>query len=121
MSRLSVKILSLLFLLAFSCAAETNSSVSAQQLYENGEYKKAGEIFASRLQEGDPESSRYLGHMFAYGQGVKKDCRKAGFFFFYCAKKGDKRCFKEIGDLYKNGVCVRKDAKKAQYYYSLSR
>lgn len=93
----------------------------AEDLYEKKEFGEAGEIFAKRFQEGDSEAARFLGRMFAYGEGVKKDCKKAGWFFYFCAKKKNAACFKEIGDLYAKGVCVKKDSKKAQYFYNRSK
>lgn len=89
------------------------------KLFNNKEYEKAGDIFATLFAEGNFESTTYLAQIFGLGLGIERDCKKAAFFVFSGLKESVCENNKVLSDWYKNGICTNKNIEKSQKYESL--
>lgn len=89
------------------------------QLFNEKEFEKAGDIFATLFTEGNFESTTYLSQIFALGLGIEKDCKKAAFFLFSGLRENICENNKILSDWYKNGICTDKNIEKSKKYESL--
>ena len=90
-----------------------------KKLFNEKEYEKAGDIFATLFTEGNFESTTYLAQIFALGLGIERDCKKAAFFVFSGLKENICDTNKVLSDWYKNGICTNKNLEKSEKYESL--
>ncbi len=107
------------FILALVMTLFSNAGTfkEAEKLSREKRYKEAIEIYRELAQKDHAKALSRLGHMYYFGQGVKKDCKKAEEFYIRSAQKGYADAYFSLGSAYHSGGCFKKDYKKALYYY----
>ena len=90
--------------------------VSEDVISRDGE--KAAYYYDLSLKRGYGKASRYLGHMYYYGQnGLAVDYAKAADYYRIGAESGDYTCSHLYADCLYNGIGVEKDPEKAIELY----
>lgn len=82
--------------------------------YDNGNYKKAFELFMKSENHGNVRVQTVLGLMHANGLGVKQDYTKAFEWYSKSANQGVAEAQYNLGFMYANGKGVRQDKKIAK-------
>lgn len=67
--------------------------------------------------EGNAEAQFYLGHMYYFGDDVKKDLALAASWFRKAAEQGNATAQFNLGVMYRKGLGVSKDAAQAVIWY----
>lgn len=105
----------ILIIILFATCLFAQTIDGAKELFDNGQYDKAIEIFKNHEDKSDVQY--YLGKAYLYGMGVEKDLKKA---FNYATKSTDAKNSDGINllaVLYANGDGVQKDEMQALIYY----
>lgn len=87
---------------------------------ENGEYKKAFDIFEREAKRGNDYAMYELGVCYMSGVGVSKDYKMALYYFNQAGYNLNPKGLIAAGQMHENGLGVKKDAKKAIKYYELA-
>ena len=89
----------------------------ADKAYEDGDYKKAFELFQARALDGELKAQNYLGVMYDEGRGVAEDDAMAVKWYRKAAQAGDANSQANLGWMYLNGLGIEQDAKQAVQWY----
>ncbi|KAL7533064.1 hypothetical protein ACHAXR_005015 [Thalassiosira sp. AJA248-18] len=82
--------------------------------------EEALEKIEKRIEVGDANAMRVLGHRYYKGDGVPQDSNKALELYHQAAMLGCAESHYVIGGVYFNGKGVEKDVKKAKYHWELA-
>lgn len=91
----------------------------ATEDFNNENYKEAFAKFHQIANDG-VVAKYYMGHMYEFGLGVKKDIKRAASFYKMSADDGFDVAQNDIGNAYLKGLGVEKSIKNAIYYYQLA-
>lgn len=109
MNRLGICLI--LALVAMSARADFNDGVAA---YVRGEYDKAAKIFLPLAENaGDPYAQRFLGEMYAKGQGVEQNYEQAIKWYRSSAENGVAASQYKLGLMYRDGQGLAQDMEYA--------
>lgn len=97
-----------------------DNSQTPQQLYDEGRYSEAFEIWARRANEGDVNAQIKISGMYARGEGVKKDPEMSVFWVKKAALRGDRGAQHYLARSYERGVGTGKDLCLAFKWYKES-
>ena len=94
-----------------------NSEVSdmdvARQAYNNGDYKKAHELWRIQAENGNAEAQAWLGSLYANGDGVDVDDTTALSWYEKAAEQGYPMAQSNVGAMYFMGQGTEKNVDKA--------
>ena len=82
------------------------------------DYEQAFQCFKSS--EHEPSSQHYLGHLYEYGKGIKRNDKKAVDWYKKAAKGGSSEAQYCLGSMYDHGSVVKQDDKLAIKWYAKS-
>lgn len=85
----------------------------AENLYKNGNFKEAFDIYFNLAKSGDAKSQTSLGYLFQNGEGVEKDIEQAKFWYEEAVKQEYPMSFYNLGVLYLNSANNSQDEKTA--------
>ena len=81
-------------------------------------YGEAFPLIEKEARQGDAKAQFYLGKMYDFGEGTKKDLKKAIYWYRQGASQGNPKAMYNLAYLYAYGEGVEKDLKKAVELYS---
>lgn len=87
---------------------------------KNGEYEKAFNHYLRAAILGDAKGAFYVGYMYEYGEGVKKDLNSAVKWYLAAANAGNRGAQHNLGYFYYTGTAVKQDFKMAFSYFSMA-
>ncbi len=91
---------------ALSAAAIKEREPEAEQLYKDGRYADALDLYQTLADHGSVIALRRLGEMYRNGQGVPRDAVEAGRWYARAVEKNDLPATAELGAMYKRGEGV---------------
>ena len=91
-----------------------------QQLYDEGRYSEAFEIWARRAKDGDVNAQLKISGMYARGDGVQKDPAMSVFWVKRAARIGDRVAQHYLARSYERGIGIEKDLCLAMKWYKKS-
>lgn len=93
-----------------------------KKAYENGEYKKANDIFIKILQTdiSNSEAQVYIGHLNFYGYGIKTNYQDAFGWYLKASKLNNPQGQFMVGFCFLKGIGVHKDYYSAIKYFHLA-
>ncbi len=92
----------------------------AIQQYKDGKYKDAFHLFLPLAKKGNAKAQFYIGNMFYFGKGLKKDDSKAFALFRLAARKNLSAAHNNLSTCYFYGIGTAKDAKKGLTYLQIA-
>ena len=107
----------LLFLMSLAQADNLEKGIS---LYNKKQFNEAFPIIKKEANSGNAEAQYYLGRMYEFGEGSRKDISKAVFWYKKGAYQNNRKAQNNLANLYMDGHGVPKDWEKAFKLYSLS-
>ncbi|MDL0088122.1 tetratricopeptide repeat protein [Campylobacter gastrosuis] len=87
---------------------------------ENGEYKRAFDIFEKASKNGNEIAMYELGRLYFNGLGTQKDYKMALYYFKLAGFNQNSDGLRAAGQIYELGLGTRKDIKKAIKFYELA-
>jgi hypothetical protein len=102
----------LLFVLC-SLASGCVEELDPVELFQNGEYDRAFQIFSDQAEGGDIAACNYLGTHYYLGLGVKRDFEQAARWYEAAALAEDPQGQRNLGVMYLRGLGVGKDFQQA--------
>jgi len=102
------------------CCAGQDIFTNAQKYYDDGQYKKAFELWHSLAKKDDVEAQVKIALMYSHGQGIDKDPKTAVQWVSKAAKNGHKVAQYYLGNSYEHGQGVEKNLNMAFKWYQLS-
>lgn len=84
-----------------------SSTDPAQQAYDNGDYKKAHDLWLAEANKGDAEAQFNIAVMYSRGEGVAKDNKKAIDWYTRSAEQGHAPAQFNLGAAYMDGDIVK--------------
>jgi len=103
-------ITSLTFIPHTAWAGNLGDAVSAHR-YD--EHDKAFPMFKQLAEAGDARAQFYLGHMYKYGEGVKRSKKKAKKWIMMAAENGDDHAKVTLGEMYYSGNGIKESTEQA--------
>jgi hypothetical protein len=88
--------------------------------YADGDFPRAMAIFRPLAEDGDPAAQFYLGEMYRFGRGVKKDEARAALWYKKAANKGSPEAQYALGMMYATGIGVAVDFVESYRWLSLA-
>lgn len=98
--------------------SEVNDMDLARQAYNQGDYKKARELWHSQAENGNAEAQAWLGSLYANGDGVDVDDTTALSWYVKAAEQGYPMAQANVGAMYFMGQGAEKDTDKAVKWLS---
>jgi TPR repeat protein len=103
-------------------AGDRRSMLLAGQAYFFGDIPrdpaKAAHYFRLAMSQGDTAAEKYLGYMYAKGEGVTQNVSQGLVMLDSASRKGDVDATRVLGVLYARGEVVPKDLNKAVHYFA---
>ena len=93
---------------------------NANQAYDDGDYKKAFEIYKTLAEQGKPEAQYNLGLMYENGQVVPQDYAQAVKWYRKAADQGYSLAQNSLGIMYENGQVVPQDYIEAHKWFNIA-
>ena len=85
--------------------------------YDNGNYRKAAQIFKEYAEQGNDLAQYQLGTMYYEGKGVAQDYRQAAKWWKKAAEQGEPFSQFYLGYMYEQGQGVAQDYRQAAKWY----
>lgn len=89
-------------------------------LYNQHKFIQAITIIENEARHGNSEAQYYLGRMYEFGEGKKRNLKKSFYWYSRGAKQGNRKAQNNLASLYADGEGVKKNQKKAIELYTLS-
>ena len=93
---------------------------AGQECEDKGELEKAFSHYLKAAILGDAKGGFYVGYMFEYGEGVKKDLTSAAKWYLMAANAGIRGAQHNLGYFYYTGTAVKQDYKRAFDYFTMA-
>lgn len=113
-------LLAILYFLAASSFAASNSFDDASAAYERGDYVQAMKLFRLLAAQGHQWAQRRLGSMYAEGQGAAQDYQEAVKWYRLAAAQGNTPAQYSLGLAYEKGQGVPQDYQEAVKWYRIA-
>ena len=107
-----------IFLCLVTAFARSGDLEKGIALSEAKQYGEAFPLIEKEARQGNAKAPFYLGKMYDFGEGTKKDLKKAIYWYRQGARQGDPKAMHNLASLYVRGEGVEKDFKKAVELYS---
>jgi hypothetical protein len=88
--------------------------------YAVGDYAKAISVLQPLADDGEPAAQFYIGEMYRFGRGFKKDEIRSAIWYKKAAMKGSPEAQYTLGMMYATGIGVNKDFVEAYRWLSLA-